>query len=282
MSFFRKNIDKSRVIAAIEEDSTLTSDERFLSKSLVWVLAETYAERDFKECEILYIEESFKTELVAGTIDLVMRVKNPIYLPKNSAGKILIVDWKTTNSSTFDKDFKNRYTDSWQWKIYSKYAKSDLFEYRCIGKSSGDTIEILLEPDKDKNDINVFTYLSQLQDMKLALEEYSESPWPKHMPAACNTYGKKCPFLEICQDNIYVEGVDIKEPLHYTSIETFLTCPERYRLGEIIREKYGLSVGETSDTAIGSAVHRGMAEIYNQIMDMQKNDINSQIFKSKV
>lgn len=270
MSFFRKNIDRKKVVSAIEEDELLTSDERFQAKGLVHVLGEVYAERDYKECKIQYIEEEFRSNLVAGTIDLKLLVVNPIYLPKESKGKTLLVDWKTTNSNTFDTDFKSRYRNSWQWKIYSEYGKADYFEYRCIGKSSGDTVEIF-QHVPETNSVDVHTYLSQLNDLKIQMEFYDESPWPRHMPGGCNVYGKKCPYLEICENNVYVKHSKIDEPLHYTSIETFLTCPERYRLTEICREKYGLSVAETSDTIIGSAVHRGMEEIYRQLKDMQEN-----------
>lgn len=267
MSFFTKNINLRPVVEAIDDDKNLDSESRLSAKEYVWILAESYLERDFSECRVLFTEEKFNTPQIAGTIDLILEVTNPIYLPKTSKGKKLIVDWKTSNSNTFDKAFKDRYINSWQWKIYSQYGHANLFEYRIIGKGTGETIEILLENSKSIND-SVENYLEKVNLMKECLSECNDF-WPQHMPQACNTYGKSCPYKHDCENNIYIPGVDIREPLHYSNIETFLLCPERFRRGEISRQNEGLDSHSTTETLIGSAVHRGMEEIYRQLKELQ-------------
>lgn len=271
MSFFTDNINQSQVIAAIESCGLSVSDNTDV-KSLVWMLGNTYAERDYNECEILDVEHKFENSLCAGMIDVRLRVKKPKYLPKESFGKILQVDWKTTNTSTFDSEWKKRYVKSWQWKIYSEYGPGDYFEYRAISKGSGDTKEILLEASKDC--FPVLEHLIGVQEMRNALTLSDYTNWPKHQPFACKAYGRDCPYLEICENNNNFEFKTPKEfkVLHYTSSETFLLCPERYRLTEILTGDIGLDSESTSETAIGSAVHKGMEEIYKQLKEKQNRE----------
>ena len=267
MSLFEKEFKLDKVIRAIDDGENLDADQRQSSKELVWVLAETYLQRDYDESKVLHIEESFSNPLVAGTIDLIQRIAKPIYLPKNKAGKKIIVDWKTTNSSTFDKAFRERYVNSWQWKIYCLYGQAELFEYRCISKTTGDTIELALEFSDDVR----ASVENQLKGMNLLVDSLINinDVWPRHMPSGCNVYGKPCPFLEICTNNHYIPVKSIPLPLHYSTMETFLTCPERFRLAEGIKSDYGVEAKDTYETAIGSAVHRGMQEIYSQLMEKQ-------------
>lgn len=271
MSFFKQTINTDLVIQAIEDGEELDSDQRQSAKELVWVLAETYLERDNNESKVLFTEEYFQSEKVAGTIDLIQEVRYPIYIPKSYNGKKLVVDWKTSNSSTFDKSFRERYVDSWQWKIYSYYSNADLFEYRIISKSTGDTLEILLK-NSDEIRKSVENYLLGVNLLLSSLMEREDLyVWPRHMPSGCNTYGKPCPFLErVCQYDHYIPSKSISLPLHYTTVETFLTCPERFRLTEVTKNDYGIDTKSSSETAIGSAVHRGMEEIYTQLKEKQK------------
>lgn len=262
-----KELDHNKIVEEIEKDDNLDSSTFTDIKSCVWILGFKYVERDYEELEIIAVEREFNDPLCAGTIDLIGRIVKPIFLPSTSLGKTIIFDWKTTGKQDLDTIWKNYYIPSWQWKIYSAFNNAQLFEYRGISKSSGETKEILLDVPKN-NAYNVNQYLTQLEGMKVGL--YNEYPWPQHMPYACTAYGKECQFYKDCLDQNYEDGQPDNLPFHYTSSETFLLCPEKFRREQLLEQKNGRDKIGSEETRFGSAVHRGMAEIYKQLMERQK------------
>ena len=137
-----------------------------------------------------------------------------------------------------------------------------VFSYRGISRS-GETREILIQvpPDTPKEAIQ---YLDQLNKMREALG--NTAPWPRKMPGSCHAYGRDCEHLDHCQKNLVFTGlIDIKKPLSYSSAETLLLCPEKYRLHQ-------LSSGNAEDDetlAFGKSFHRGIAEVYRQAFHLE-------------
>lgn len=265
-------LDKEKIISSIENDPNLNTSDLPDIKSCVWILGKKYAQRDFDELSIIDIEKEFNHLLAAGTVDLIGRVNKPTILPPNSLGKRIAIDWKTSGKQDLDTSWKKYYVDSWQWKIYAWAEKIDYFEYRGISKTSGDTKEILIEVPKD-NSGNVLTYLNQLESMRMGLQN-SGFPWPQHIPYACGAYGKDCAFLDDCKKGKVAYGEPDNIPFHYTSSETFLLCPEKYRREALLEQQYGRDKVGSAETRFGSAVHRGMQEIYKQLKEKQNGISN--------
>lgn len=270
MSVFEQ-IDKDQLIKAIEKDSILDAETLADAKSCVYILAKKYGDRDFEELEITAVEKPFTVDnLIAGTCDLIGTIRKPKFLPADSIGKKIVFDWKTTAKQDFDTKWKNNYINSWQWKIYSWATADDYFEYRGISRTSGETKEILLKVDVVKNHLSVSKYLQNVEHMRRVLQ--GMDPYPRHMPYACNAYNRECPFLEDCLSDKLVRILDYKEPLHYTSIETFLLCPERYRREALLEQEFGRDKVGSESTRFGTAVHNGMQNFYTQLMELQKNE----------
>lgn len=265
ISFFDK-LDQEKIIKAIESDLKLNPSDLSDIKACVWILGKTYGEKDFEELEILDVERKFEDPLCAGTADILARIKNPKRLPKESKDSLIIIDWKTSGKQDLDTKWKYYYVYSWQWKIYSCFLKADYFEYRGISKSSGDTKEILIKvPEENRKLVEYY-----LQDINLMREQLTDNgPWPRHMPSACNQFGRECQYWNRCSKNDIYYGLPEIEPFHYTNSETFMLCPERYRMDTLLSQEVGEYFNGSEDTRFGSAVHRGMQEIYSQIKALQ-------------
>jgi hypothetical protein len=262
-------LDLKSIIVAIDKDN-LSVDQKLDAKAMVWILGETYLNKDSRESKVISVEKAFSNDLIAGTVDLALEVTNPITYPKFMVGKKILVDWKTTSAVNFGTDVRKRYINSWQWKIYCNYYNYnnpiDYFEYRLISKITGDTHEILLKNNSEisKQVTNYIKHVNKMRDSLISVD----TEWPRHMPYACEAYARSCPYKNDCDNNNVIKGIP-SEPFHYTTIENFLLCPERYRLREITAPIVPVEPGESS-TMLGSAVHRGMEEMYKQLMMLQK------------
>ena len=238
--------------------------ERRDVRELVLLAAERWLPNDLVELHLDGVEEAHDGTNFRGILDLRGRHKGVLKAYQGFAGAGMIADWKTTKGA-LDADWANRYKYSWQWKLYAMaFPETRLFHYRGISRS-GDMRDVVIEiPPEVAGEAAIF--VDQVQEMRRSLfyenmlYKNGPHPWPRKMPSSCRAYGRDCDFKDTCWNNITVPGsVDINKALSYSSIETFLLCPEKHRLTQIS------GYGEDDEVlAFGKAFHRGIAEIYNQ------------------
>lgn len=235
----------------------------------VGVLENTYLKRDLQCLKVLALEQLINYTNVTGVFEGTMDLKATVidtgdYYPDDFVGKTMIVDWKTKDSASFDTRWKQEKIDSWQWRLYSMVEKSHGFEYRGVSRASGATKSVLLRVPKD-NETNAIEYIEDVLAMQRSIID--KPVWPRHKPFACHAYNRECPFFKSCSKDQAPEGMErliqIK-PLHYTTAETFLLCPERFRLLQILEETAGKYAETSRYTRFGGAVHRGIASVYTQ------------------
>lgn len=237
----------------------------------VGIIEKTYLERDLENIDITAVEKPVKySNIFEGTADLVGTIKQKAdYYPKEYFGKKIILDWKTKDSAFSDlTKWRKTYMDSWQWRLYSFAEKSSVFEYRGISRATGETKNITLKVREENNE-NCLDYLNRSQGLITYLSQFKI--WPRHKPFACHSYNRECPFYSECKDDKVphnLQGLIKIKPLHYSDLEVFYMCPERYRLLAKLQEKLELEqMGESESsryTRFGKAFHRGVAEIYKK------------------
>lgn len=263
-------IDLQKVDAAInaveEGQPSMPDYERQDVRELVLVAAARWLPTDLVEWELDAVEEPFETADLRGILDLRGRHKGIFKAFEGHAGSKFICDWKTTKGA-LDASWAERYKYSHQWKLYAASVPDvKLFSYRGINRN-GETREIIIEvPDGIHGEVQ--QYLSQVKSMREVLGD--SYPWPRKMPSSCHAYGRDCEFIDQCQSNVVIPGkVDFSKPLSYSGTETFLLCPEKHRLTQIS------GYGEDDEVlAFGKSFHRGMAEVYTQVFNIQRNETN--------
>lgn len=271
-------INKDKVLEAIKNTiEPIDNDTVEDVLHTVYVLKDTYLENDLEHLDITSVEKpvswgkkgvgkNANIPLFEGTADAIATVrKESDFYPNDFRGKKLIIDWKTKDSATFDTRWVDDKRGSWQWRLYSMAEEATGFEYRGVSRASDATKRVVLRVP-EYNKANCISYLNGIAGMLFILEPHPV--WPRHKPYACNAYARPCPFLESCKNDEVpsnLVGQITAPPIHYTSAETFLLCPERYRLLTKLEEQSNNRVGEASRyTLFGGAVHRGIAEIYTQ------------------
>ena len=230
--------------------------ERQDVRALVLIAAERWLPYDLEEWDVQGIEESYDSPTFRGILDLRVKYRGKLKAFADYAGAAGIVDWKTTKGA-LDADWANRYKYSWQWPLYAMaYPETRLFSFRGINRA-GETREVIIEVPPEKAE-EARRHMEQLRAMRDVLA--GSAPWPKKMPSSCKAYGRECEFKDQCWSNVVVTGeIDTKKPFSYSGSETFLLCPERYRLTQLS------GYGEDDEVlAFGKAFHRGIAEIYKQ------------------
>ncbi len=265
---------KKTIEALLNTPEKIEKDELDELVHAVGIIEKVYLERDLENLNVVAVEKSVTYQkLFEGTADLVGEIrKNSSFYPKDYWGKKIIVDWKSKDTGFTDlTKWKKTYMDSWQWRLYSFAENADCFEYRGISRATGETKNLTLKV-KENNHDNCLNYLKNSQRL---ITQLSESyVWPRHKPFACHAYNRECPFYKECKEDIVdpsLVGLIQIKPLHYSDLEVFYMCPERYRLLTKVSEKYNNRMGDSESsryTRFGAALHRGVAYIYTKTYNL--------------
>lgn len=272
-------LDIEKVAEAIKHPAL--SDYDFEdAKMCVWAAAAKWLIRDldvFSDSILVEYEKRINFSIegeaceVKGIFDLWGNFKS-ISVHKqfeNYEDSCFIIDWKTSRGS-LDTAWRKRLIYSRQWRLYSAIVDARVFMYRGIQRSTKlgeepDCKEIIIEVPRN-NKIEVCQQTAQLlvQRARLIKNSYEFPIWPKNMPDACFQYGRECPYLVDCESNNVVNYIpDLGHPMSYSRLKTFQACPERHRR-DLLAKSQDLTEDESDDTIFGSAVHRGLAELYTQ------------------
>jgi hypothetical protein len=228
------------------------------AKRAVWLAGETWVPVDILEFKIEGLESRFSSP-ISGVKDMTGIIKGNGFAKELEpfTGRKFVLDWKTTRTA-LDAEWERRQIDSWQWKIYAAQEEADVFIYRGISRN-GKTREIVLKvPDTNRD--NVRDYIRGVGNIRDSL--VSLAVYPRHMPYACNAYGRECPFYGDCSEGRMPLKIIEPKTLSYTSMETLLLCPEKYR-----RSVMTPGANDNDDNLFGKAVHRGLAELYRQVKE---------------
>lgn len=176
---------------------------------------------------------------------------------------LTVVDWKTT--SDVGPQWRERLQHSWQAKLYCWAHSAQRFVFRGVERN-GRTAEVVIEwPIYNEFgrlafcDADAENHVRQAFATRAA--QSRSNHWTMHTPWACRAYGRQCEHYGHCTNNTAPRGPGPTGPLSYSSIETLLLCPERYRLDALLVQESS----EDDRTALGSAFHQGMAELYGQL-----------------
>ena len=171
-----------------------------------------------------------------------------------------VIDWKTTGSISAEQ--QQRLRDSWQGRLYALAYGAQRIEYRTVNRE-GRCIELVLPwpgEYEERDVVQHYGYALGLRDL------FSGGPvWMRHAPYACKAYGRDCPYRDLCSHNQAPRKAPEARPLSYSSCETLLLCPERYRLDSVLKLD-----DNKEDTALGTAFHAGVAQAWRQIKEMQR------------
>ena len=262
--------NKKTVEAILNTEEKIDKDELDELVHAVGIVEKVYLERDKENIDVKAVEKPLKhKDIYEGTADLVGTIKqsSPFY-PKDYWGQKIIVDWKSKDTAFSDvSKWKQTYMDSWQWRLYSFVEKTNVFEYRGISRATGETKNMTLRVKEDNKDM-CLNYINMTREQINVLSAFTVGEWPRHKPFGCHAYNRECPFYKDCKQDKIPDGLEGPiqiRPLHYTDMEVFYLCPERYRLLTKISEKVNNKFGEAESsryTRFGAALHRGIAHIY--------------------
>lgn len=267
-----ERLDHEKIAAAIigPPGSPKIADYDFdQAKLMIWSAGEKYLTRDLYDMEITGIEEPYEDTLAftwgsqtfRGIKDLKGILRGKLNVTKRFAGKKVVIDWKTTGS-TLDTTWDERLLDSWQWKKYLYFDGADVMLYRGLNRD-GKTRELIIErPAGLAEDVRV-----QLEGITLqrnALVASGLEIYPRRMPSACGAYGRECSNWTDCRNNTMPrQALASNGTFSYSSMDLFGLCPEKYR-----RSKISDKTDDTEESIFGTAVHRGLAELYQQSKEL--------------
>jgi hypothetical protein len=260
-----ESLDHDAITAAIRRSDFSLAEFDLAERvgKAVWAAGVEFLVEDLLD-DVDGVEEE-GTSIVAGqfpvnyVFDIRKRIKGETPLTSSLAGKSCIVDWKTTKGD-LDPPWVARHTDSWQWKIYLYISGCDVFEYRGINWA-GRTRRVFLPRPANLAE-QVEQHFVGAHSMRSALKTLDV--WPMRMPGSCYAYGRRCRYLRECQSWTMPRGVPEKDSFSHSSIDTFLLCPERYRRDKLTFGEIPETHEERYDAELGSAVHRGLEEVYLQ------------------
>jgi hypothetical protein len=229
-------------------------------KEMVWAAASKWLARDLVEFNITGVERLTEYSDIKGYMDVEATMKGLIKPFDNYAGKKIVVDWKTRDGELDDR-WRARLIDSWQWKIYASMTDASIFSYRGISRRCPEgecSCKEILLPVPAYNSDAVYTQLEGQKTMISALIEGEISPWPMHMPDACNKYGRECEYYDDCSNyRMPLFTPPDGKVLSYSRLDDFARCPELYR-------RRTRDEGEEGESLLGSGVHFALAELYKQ------------------
>jgi len=234
------------------------------AKRIVWALCENYLARDVREFALEEPEQKLlitglpnQTAPIKGYLDLHGHLRGTCKPFVAYAGEAFVLDWKTTGGS-LDTQWKNRLMDSWQWRIYAHMTGAAMAIYRGVNREE-ETREVIIEVPQT-NSAEVREYCEGGLGMRGALVQAGLTVWPRVMKKhSCEAFGRECPFWDDCRDYTMPRQSLPDKEMSFTQFERFFLCPEFHRRLILEPEADG---GEES--FFGTAVHRGMAEVYRQ------------------
>lgn len=226
-----------------------------------------------------------------GTVDIEHRVSyQPFKTARTRTGVIdlsimdcnsrVIVDWKLVQHADWRPIDQERQEWDLAWAFYCRYGfedTPDTFIYRNImfrPKPKGPAVvEVRLVPTAA-----TYNWLHrELQYTELLLDLYEgnpQIPWPQHAPSACTAFGARCPYYEDCK-SAQVPFVEIKQTISPSRMKELKLCPERARRNSVIREGEGYEGFGGDKPELGSAFHRGIAEVYRQGWEIvRRNEVD--------
>jgi hypothetical protein len=280
---FSEQIDWSKVDATFRENCREDLDEEVARRAIVEA-ASRWVPIDYAGLTIEGIETR-KEFPIKGTgmnvkmyIDILARCRKDGITPyKKYAGQLLVIDWKTTGGRVFQTEkgsptefvarergtlspeWKSRYADSWQHKIYARGTGAVLAEYRGISllREYG---AMVMEIAPDNNEV-VDRYVKGVYAAYSGWRGEELPVWPQRMPKSCGLYGRTCEFKEDCILDIMPKGLPPEKDFSYSLLENIMECPEKARR-QMLHEEADKG---TDAAAIGNAIHAGLAEIYSQV-----------------
>ena len=267
-------IDLGMVLAEIgkTEGRELSFTEMKDARECVWIAAERWVERDAEILSLASVETDHACRVDGHAVDFhgILDVTGIFNSRTDKVfgefkGRVCIVDWKTKEAgldSRWREDMKN----SWQWRLYAHLTGAAVVWYRGISRTQKDTAEVIIAVPPS-NDEECRDFLEAVYAERQALVDGKFLVWPRRMPYSCNAFGRPCPFKDDCTSGYTMPQVAVPaRQLSYSSISDFMLCPERHRRKAILGSE---GREDTDATIFGSAVHRGLAEIYRQILDKQ-------------
>ena len=262
----------ARAIGLVEDRARGLPGGEALAETLSVMLRTAYEEwyeRDSEDFEVLGAEKEFYSEdlRARGVVDLVLRVRES---PRSKflvpyAGKLVLVDWKTTGNH-LDTRWRRRNELSWQWRIYSAAFGASLFLYR--GVSTYLTTDLRSEVREFGIVVpgTNYEYVKGVIRSTLAEARALESsgrPWPRALdPSACMAYGQECKYLGDChagEDRVTVPlPAEALEYMTYSRLAKFRLCPDKYRMDQSLGAE-----DETDSTTLGKLFHLGAQALYS-------------------
>jgi len=117
----------------------------------------------------------------------------------------------------------------------------------------------------ENNYENVDTDYIATQHQKWVLGNFDV--YPRNAPTACYKFGEECIHKSDC-DKFEMPKESLTQITHasYSSDEVFKLCPEKYRRYKLMNSK---EENYDSQSFMGTLMHRGLAEIYNQFKENQ-------------
>ena len=233
-------------------------------KEMILLAGERWLPRDLTELTDVNVELRYDSPEMGlkGFLDLVGTLRGTQKPFDEFAGHKIVIDWKT-RTGDLDQRWKDRLVDSWQGRIYAALSGSVLINYRGVSRRGNHTEY----PCKDvllvvpyTNDREVEEYVRGKTAERNALIELGLDVWPRHMPDACNAFGRECPFKGDCDAYSMPRYLpETSKVMSYTSYHNFCLCPERARRLERLLEADG---GEEAN--VGDGFHKGMAALYRE------------------
>lgn len=268
-------LDLNKIADAIlaTEGRPVTEEDFEDAKRMIWEGAENWLVQDIHDLQIIGIEVPYEPTLilpggreqrVKAFMDIVGIVRGRLNSTAKHAGKKVIIDWKTTSNLTLDAKWKERYIESWQGRIYDLLEPSELVNFRGLSRG-GAFADIFLEFSPESRP-EVENQILGVSLQRAALVNSGLTIWPQAKPSACHAYGRDCPYKPSCPSEPGLVPAD--KSLSYSSMSTFMLCPERYRRN--VMESLAdpdADVDGSDESNFGSACHRGLAELYRQVAE---------------
>lgn len=259
------SLDIDKVKASITQDAPMffDRDDIALVVDMVFAGTEKWLVHDIENYTLKKVED--KREVIICDADPTHFVCDLEFTDNDE--KDIIVDWKTSHRD-LDLRWENRYKDSWQWKTFLRVTNADTFIYRGINTQLK-TRTVVLNRYPSMNDA-VDLYYKLTSKARSQLVDFV--PWPRNMPGACFAFGRDCPYKKDCQRDTYPLTLITPKSISYSTADLFWLCPERSRRSELEKAEKGegkeelkLETKDVYQREIGSAVHRGLGEIYKQV-----------------
>lgn len=246
---------------------------------LLYLGLKVWLPRDFQEFSSIDTEKSYQNGKII--VDLIGTNTGSCAPFSRFKGSKTLCDWKTTFQPVHGDKFKNKCVGSWQWKKYAAaIPDAKLFSYRGISRVTLDPIgwdnkpaprtsEVIIEipPDIDK--------AVEIQDNSIKAQMNALQPfpiWPMN-PDSCWDFGVPCREYDACKNYNIIDGtIDIPEYISYSSMSTFLRCPERFRMKELRKQQQLEDDTDPGDqTVVGVMFHWAISEYYKEIWRKKNN-----------